>query len=133
MEKKKRKREKRIQDIHKEIVDYQERTRTMTEIMRQKKIEEEQSKKHEFDQNAAEAKTVKDNTEIDAVLSARGGTSVKGANTSVSLLKQPAPSINPQTKIKYEQVHQLEKKCQRMIFEKEDKYVATEQKLKDED
>lgn len=104
----------------------------MTEIMRQKKIEEQ---KHELDQNAAEANSlgVKDNTEIDAVLSARGGTSIRGENKSVSLMKQPAPSMNPTTKIKYEQVHQLEKKCQRMIFEKEDKYVATEQKLKEED
>ena len=36
-------------------------------------------------------------------------------------------------KVKAEDIEKLEKKCQRMIFEKEDKYLSTEDKLKHEE
>ena len=36
-------------------------------------------------------------------------------------------------KVRPEDLDKLEKKCQRMIFEKEDKYLANEEKLRQED
>ena len=36
-------------------------------------------------------------------------------------------------KLKPEDIAQLEEKCQRMIYEKEDKFVSVESKLKQED
>lgn len=41
--------------------------------------------------------------------------------------------LSPGGKVKPEDIEKLEKKCQRMIFEKEDKYVGNEDKLKAQD
>ena len=53
--------------------------------------------------------------------------------------KDNTTHINPSSirhsgsaKMKIDDVEKLEKKCQRMIYEKEEKYLENEQKLKDE-
>lgn len=71
-------------------------------------------------------------SDIGAALSARGAGSLR-AGTNASRLHQLSPSMGASPKLKKEQIAQLENQCQRMIFEKEDKYLETDQKLKEED
>lgn len=61
--------------------------------------------------------------------SARGGSILRSSNGDTTRVSPSRLS----TKLKNEDIEKLEKKCQRMIFEKEDKFLENEQKLKNED
>jgi hypothetical protein len=65
-------------------------------------------------------------------LSARNGVtglSINNMSSKESILHQ----LSPGGKVRPEDIEKLEKRCQRMIFEKEDRYVANEDKLKVQD
>lgn len=67
---------------------------------------------------------------IGGPVSARNGAiSLNNISSKDSILHQ----LSPGGKVRNEDIEKLEKKCQRMIFEKEDKYVANEDKLKIQD
>ena len=108
----------------------------MQEVLRLKKIEE----KKEIDEQIKQGNLLvgspgskRDNyinelSEINYAIS--GALSVRNGQTVLSAYTYNKGSSG---KIKAEDIEKLDKKCQRMIFEKEEQYIENEQKLKRED
>ena len=125
----------------------------MNEVLRMKKLEEKREIDHQLNQGIllVGSPDIKKNridiaygdnsvrNEIsDIANQVGGGTSARGGSILRSS-KDSGPrgaSLSPSrtgAKLKTEDIEKLEKKCQRMIFEKEDKFLENEQKLKQED
>lgn len=151
---KQRERDKKIKDKHEQLIEIQERTRNMNEVLRLKKIEE----KREIDRQVeAGVLTVgspdRRERSLNRESEVRALSVASGSFYNVSIRKFSSPKhfdsvlseivgeggagalgdLTANVKLKQEDIEKLEKKCQRMIFEKEDKYLDTEQKLKAED
>lgn len=120
----------------------------MKEVIRLKKLEEKREIDNQLNQGLllVGSPDIKKNridiaygdstvrNELSDIANQIGGTSARGG--SILRSSKDSSGMSPSrlaTKVRTEDIEKLEKKCQRMIFEKEDKFLENEHKLKDED
>ena len=126
-----REKQKKVNDRHESVIEVQERCRNMQEVLRLKKIEEKAEIDNQIEQGILEVGSIRSPMGKRNKSRLADNMSERSHYTKVSLLNQIPNLTSP--KIKADQITQLEKQCQRMIFEKEDKYLENEAKLKNED
>ena len=105
----------------------------MNEVLRLKKVEE----KNEIDEqiklgylDIGSPRRNKQNSNAMSELGFGIGGALSARMDNLSSKESFLHQLSPGGKVKPEDIEKLEKKCQRMIFEKEDKYVGNEDKLK---